>query len=141
MSKKQGEQLPPPDTPAARIFEMQRTDEGPAAFAKRLGISHGALNEMRKGKGWPGSEMLARIVSNTNADPAYLLFGSGPQEVKGPDRARLEEIAAILQRAGVIPAERAQGRQIREVLGELPPPVAGKKPAGPKKRAQGRRPK
>jgi hypothetical protein len=99
-------QGPPPGTVAARIFELRRAGETDAVFARRIGLkSQQALHEMAKGKGGVSSQVLAEIVQRTGIDATYLLLGVGLHDVKTADRARLEEIAAILQKAGVIPPE------------------------------------
>src|SRR5690348_4541957 len=98
LSKKQARR-PPDGTPGARIFDLRRENENDADFAARLGLSQQALGEMAKGKGWPNSDTLARIVRASGADPRYLLLGDESVELRGRDRESLEQIAAIVERA------------------------------------------
>lgn len=114
--KKQVRKEPPPETVAARIWGLRKQGEKDSDFARRLGLSPQALFEMAKGKGGVSSTVLAEVVRRTGADPVYLLLGKR-SDVKSEDRMRLEEIAAILQRAGVIPPEdRLAGRMAIDAL-------------------------
>lgn len=93
---------------AARIWGLRTEGERDADFARRIGFkSQQALNELTKGKGGVSSTVLAEVVRRTGVDPAYLLLGDEGVEIKSVDRARLEEVAAILQRAGVISTSEA----------------------------------
>jgi hypothetical protein len=67
---------------------------------------------MAKGKGGVSSAVLAEVVRLTGVDPAYLLLGETTAEFRSHDRAMLEEIAAIIHRAGIVAVMDADGIEL-----------------------------
>lgn len=109
--KKRQERRPPAGTVASRIWDMRGTDERPADFARRLGISQQALDQMARGKGGVTSEVLAKIVQHTKADPVYLLTGRR-MRTKSPERELLERIAIAIERMGIQVSRPAKPTQL-----------------------------
>lgn len=48
-------------------------------FAKIIGISHGSLSDIERGKTSPSAETLSSLVRHTDINPTWLLIGEGPK--------------------------------------------------------------
>jgi hypothetical protein len=65
---------------AQRVLELRKPDEADAEFARRIGLSPTKIANYRAGGGI-SVDALALVVERTQANPRWLLLGTGPRSL------------------------------------------------------------
>jgi hypothetical protein len=70
---------------AERILSLKRPDETDAELARRVGLSPQQIANYRAGSG-ASLDAIAAVLTNTDANPWWLVLGEGPQQFPASER-------------------------------------------------------